>query len=222
MVSGVPSQMMRPGVQADHALRELHHRLHDVLDHDDGDAGGVQLEQDLQHLADLVRRQPGHRLVRDQQAAAARPSRAPVPACAARPATAGWTACPPCRPGRCRAGSPSPRRACRPYAASRGAPRTPAAPPGSPAPTCWRRAAGSGSCARCRGACAGRPAAARSPRRRTRMLPPSLSSAPEMQLISVVLPEPFGPIRPKRSPLAISMLDLVERREAAELLGHAS
>ena len=36
--------------------------------------------------------------------------------------------------------------------------------------------------------------------------PPSFRSDPEMQLISVVLPEPFGPIRPKRSPRAISTL----------------
>src|SRR5258706_4082733 len=55
-------------VQADDALRELHHRLHDVLDHDDGDAGGVELEHDLEHFADLVRRQARHRFVRDQQA----------------------------------------------------------------------------------------------------------------------------------------------------------
>ena len=33
-------------------------------------------------------------------------------------------------------------------------------------------------------------------------------SAPEMQLISVVLPEPFGPIRPNRSPFLISTLIL--------------
>ena len=37
-------------------------------------------------------------------------------------------------------------------------------------------------------------------------MPDSLRSAPETQLISVVLPEPFGPIRPKRSPGAISRL----------------
>ena len=36
--------------------------------------------------------------------------------------------------------------------------------------------------------------------------PPSFRSEPEMQLMSVVLPEPFGPIRPKRSPRAISTL----------------
>src|SRR5580765_972372 len=55
-------------VEADHALREAHHRLHDVLDHDDGDALGVQAEQDLQHLVDLAPGKPGHRLVRDEQA----------------------------------------------------------------------------------------------------------------------------------------------------------
>src|SRR5262245_48003650 len=36
--------------------------------------------------------------------------------------------------------------------------------------------------------------------------PPSLRSVPEMQLMSVVLPEPLGPIRPKRSPVWISRL----------------
>src|SRR5258707_397045 len=41
------------GVEADDALREAHHRLHDVLDHDDGDAGFVQLGKDLQHLVDF-------------------------------------------------------------------------------------------------------------------------------------------------------------------------
>src|SRR5687767_4994936 len=56
-----------PRIEADHALRELHHRLHDVLDHDDGDAGRVQLEEDLQHFRDLVGGQSGHRLVGDQQ-----------------------------------------------------------------------------------------------------------------------------------------------------------
>jgi hypothetical protein len=36
----------------------------------------------------------------------------------------------------------------------------------------------------------------------------SVRNAPEMQLISVVFPEPFGPIRPKRSPGRISTLTL--------------
>ena len=36
--------------------------------------------------------------------------------------------------------------------------------------------------------------------------PPSWRSDPEMQLMSVVLPEPFGPIRPKRSPGAMARL----------------
>src|SRR6266478_3265618 len=33
-----------------------------------------------------------------------------------------------------------------------------------------------------------------------RMTPPSTGRAPDTQLISVVLPEPLGPMRPKRSP----------------------
>jgi len=39
-------------------------------------------------------------------------------------------------------------------------------------------------------------------------LPTCGRSAPEMQLISVVLPEPFGPIRPNRSPFLMSTLIL--------------
>ena len=39
-------------------------------------------------------------------------------------------------------------------------------------------------------------------------VPASVRNAPEMQLISVVFPEPFGPIRPKRSPGRISTLTL--------------
>src|SRR4051794_33454387 len=56
------------GVEAHHALRETHHRLHDVLDHDDGDALLIQLEEDGEHLVHLAAREPGHRFVRDQQA----------------------------------------------------------------------------------------------------------------------------------------------------------
>src|SRR2546421_7952161 len=32
------------GIEADHALREAHHRLHDVLDHDDRDPCRIQVE----------------------------------------------------------------------------------------------------------------------------------------------------------------------------------
>ena len=39
-------------------------------------------------------------------------------------------------------------------------------------------------------------------------VPGSVRKAPEMQLISVVLPEPFGPISPKRSPGRMSTLTL--------------
>ena len=45
-----------------------------------------------------------------------------------------------------------------------------------------------------------------SPRNTT--VPASVRNAPEMQLISVVFPEPFGPMRPKRSPARISTLTL--------------
>src|SRR5262245_27567874 len=39
-----------------------------------------------------------------------------------------------------------------------------------------------------------------------RMAPPSTWSAPDTQLIIVVLPEPLGPMRPKRSPARTLML----------------
>src|SRR5213593_4596075 len=55
------------GVEADHALREAHHRLQDVLDHDHGDARLVQLEEDGKHLVDLGAGESRHRLVRDEQ-----------------------------------------------------------------------------------------------------------------------------------------------------------
>ena len=43
---------------------------------------------------------------------------------------------------------------------------------------------------------------------RNTTVPGSVRNAPEMQLISVVFPEPFGPISPKRSPGRISTLTL--------------
>src|ERR1700674_4119013 len=53
--------------QDDEALREAHHGAHDVLDQDDGDAALVEPHQQLQDVLDLRMRQPGHRLVGDQQ-----------------------------------------------------------------------------------------------------------------------------------------------------------
>src|SRR5882757_10245795 len=43
---------------------------------------------------------------------------------------------------------------------------------------------------------------------RNTTVPGSVRNAPEMQLFSVVFPEPFGPIRPKRSPGRMSTLTL--------------
>ena len=51
-----------------------------------------------------------------------------------------------------------------------------------------------------------------------RTVPVSLCSVPHMQLTSVDLPEPFGPIRPTRSPGCDRQVDAVERDEAAEAL----
>ncbi len=49
-------------------------------------------------------------------------------------------------------------------------------------------------------------------------LPSSFCSVPQMQLTSVDLPEPFGPIRPRRSPVRDGEVHAVERHEAAEAL----
>ena len=54
--------------------------------------------------------------------------------------------------------------------------------------------------------------------RRRCTLPVSFCNVPQMQLTSVLLPEPFGPIRPSRSPGCTSSVDAVERDEAAEAL----
>ena len=55
------------GDQHDQALRELHHRAHDVLDQDDGDAALVEPDQQADDVVDLRMRQPGHGLVGDQE-----------------------------------------------------------------------------------------------------------------------------------------------------------
>src|SRR5512134_2776214 len=53
-------------------------------------------------------------------------------------------------------------------------------------------------------------------------LPTCGRSAPEMQLIRVVFPEPFGPIRPNRSPLRISTLILSSAVKPPKVLVIAS
>src|SRR6185437_8876083 len=58
---------LAPGHQHDQARREFHHRAHDVLDQDDGDAALVELEQQRQDVVDLGMRQTGHRLVGDEE-----------------------------------------------------------------------------------------------------------------------------------------------------------
>src|SRR5438034_6383303 len=45
------------------------------------------------------------------------------------------------------------------------------------------------------------------------MWPPSTGSEPDTQLISVVLPEPLGPISPKRSPGFTAMLTWLSARK---------
>ncbi len=55
------------GYQHDQALGEFHHRAHDVLDHDDGDAALVEPDQQVDDIVDLRLRQPGHGFVGDQE-----------------------------------------------------------------------------------------------------------------------------------------------------------
>src|SRR5215472_1073348 len=55
------------GDQDDQPLRESHHRAHDVLDQDDGDAVLVEPDEQGDDVVDLRLRQPGHGLVGDQQ-----------------------------------------------------------------------------------------------------------------------------------------------------------
>src|SRR6266702_4189791 len=50
-----------------HDLRIMHHRAHDVLDQDDGDAALVELHQQRQDVVDLRMRQAGHGFVGDQE-----------------------------------------------------------------------------------------------------------------------------------------------------------
>src|SRR5215468_1666198 len=67
---------LAPGHQDGDALGELHHRPHDVLDHDHGDALAVQPDQQRDDLVDLGVRQPSHHLVGDQQLGVAAMARA--------------------------------------------------------------------------------------------------------------------------------------------------
>src|SRR6478752_550994 len=55
------------GDQHDQALRELHHRAHDVLDEDDGDAALVEPDEQVDDVVDFRLREPGHGLVGDQE-----------------------------------------------------------------------------------------------------------------------------------------------------------
>src|ERR1043166_6839662 len=64
---GLAVRDLAAGHQHDEALREAHHRAHDVLDQDDRDAAFAELAQQLEEVLDLRARQPGHRFVCDQQ-----------------------------------------------------------------------------------------------------------------------------------------------------------
>ena len=59
--------MMRPFGQHEHVLGQAHHRLHDVLDHHDGDAAIANGADDRHHVADLRRVESGEHLVEQQK-----------------------------------------------------------------------------------------------------------------------------------------------------------
>src|SRR6266851_1317765 len=76
---GVADRLLRGAVgdllagdEDDETGRKAHHRAHDVLDQDDRDAGLVEAEQHRQDLLDLRRREPGHRLIGEQEPRPAR------------------------------------------------------------------------------------------------------------------------------------------------------
>ena len=69
--SGVPWAMISPWCITITLTRQRHHRAHDVLDQQDGDAAPrVEIAQDLHHQVDLGRAQAGHHLVEQQEARA--------------------------------------------------------------------------------------------------------------------------------------------------------
>src|ERR1700730_1255640 len=55
------------GVETHHAVRETHHRLHDVLDHDDGDVLTRKTHEEIKHLVDFGAGKAGHGLVGNQE-----------------------------------------------------------------------------------------------------------------------------------------------------------
>src|ERR1700730_15839107 len=55
------------GVETHHALRKTHHRLHDVLDHDDGDVLTRKAHEQIKHLVHFRAGKAGHGLVGNQE-----------------------------------------------------------------------------------------------------------------------------------------------------------
>src|SRR5262249_42884364 len=51
----------------EHMFGEAHHRLHDVLDHQDGNAASAQIADNWNDISDLRRVEPGQNLVQQQQ-----------------------------------------------------------------------------------------------------------------------------------------------------------
>ena len=54
-------------VEHDHPIGKIHHRLHDVFDHQNRNPPGTDLLNDLHHLKGLGRYQPGSDLIQKQQ-----------------------------------------------------------------------------------------------------------------------------------------------------------
>jgi hypothetical protein len=56
-----------PFRQNENVLGKRHHRLHDVLDHQDGDTAPAEITDDRDDVADFARVKPGQNLVEQQQ-----------------------------------------------------------------------------------------------------------------------------------------------------------
>ena len=63
----MPSAIFLPETSTTSRCEKLHHRAHDVLDQDDGDAALVELDQQVDDVVDFRLREPGHGLVGDQE-----------------------------------------------------------------------------------------------------------------------------------------------------------
>ena len=99
--------------------------------------------------------------------------------------------------------------------------RNSARPRGSARRSIARTGGCSGTCAQSPGHARVRRQRRKCPRREDSTRPAVGGNSPQIRLTIVLLPEPFGPIRPRISPLRDREIDAVDRAHAAEMLGEA-